>query len=393
MRKGELESRLLVLVTLGLVAFGLVMVYSATSAAAALGNADPSAYLKRQAAYAVLGVLLLIGASRFDYRRLKALAPGLVLSSLALCGLVLVAGTRVNGARRWLSLGPAAFQPSELAKLALAVWAAAYLARRRGPQTLRELLRPIGLLTGIFCALILLEPDLGTAIAIVVMLTAVLLVAGTPPRILGAGVALACTLGLVAIWVEPYRRARVFSFLHPWHDAQGAGFQTVQALIGLGSGGVFGDGLGQGIQKVNYLPEAHTDMIFAVIGEELGLIGTTALVLAYALFAYAGLRIALVSRDPFGKRLAAAVVALVCGQAVINLAAVLGLAPLTGIPLPFVSYGGGGPVLPHPSVGVLLNIAGDGRRASAAVRDRGRGDGRARPARARDRGRTAPPGR
>src|ERR671927_559823 len=356
MRKGELESRLLVLVTLGLVAFGLVMVYSATSAAAALGGADPSSYLKRQAVYALLGVALLIGASRFDYRRLKAVAPGLVLSSLVLCALVLVAGTRVNGARRWLSLGPAAFQPSELAKLALAVWAAAYLARRRAPQTVRELLRPIGLLTGIFCALILLEPDLGTVIAIVVMLAAVLLVAGTPPRPLAAGVGLACALGLAAIWLEPYRRARVFSFLHPWHDAQGAGFQTVQALIGLGSGGVFGDGLGQGIQKVNYLPEAHTDMIFAVIGEELGLIGTAALVLGYALFAYAGLRIALVSRDPFGKRLASGVVALVCGQAVINLAAVLGLAPLTGIPLPFVSYGGASLLVPLPSLGGLLYI-------------------------------------
>jgi cell division protein FtsW len=375
MRKGELESRLLVLVTLGLTAFGLVMVYSATSAAAALGGADPSSYLKRQAVYAFLGVALLIGASRFDYRRLKAVAPGLVLSSLALCALVLVAGTRVNGARRWLSLGPAAFQPSELAKLALAVWAAAYLARRRAPQTLRELLRPIGLLTGLFCGLILLEPDLGTAIAIVVMLTAVLLVAGTPPRILGAGAGLACTLGLAAIWLEPYRRARVFSFLHPWHDAQGAGFQTVQALIGLGSGGLFGDGLGQGIQKVNYLPEAHTDMIFAVIGEELGLIGTAALILGYALFAYAGLRIALVTRDPFGKRLASGIVALVCGQAVINLAAVLGLAPLTGIPLPFVSYGGSSLVVALLSVGVLLNIARGGGATATARADRGRGDG------------------
>ncbi|HYZ79230.1 MAG TPA: putative lipid II flippase FtsW [Gaiellaceae bacterium] len=384
MRKGELESRLLVLVTLGLVAFGLVMVYSATSAAAALGNADPSAYLKRQAAYAVLGVVLLTGASRLDYRKLKGLAPGLVLSSLALCALVLVAGTPVNGARRWLTLGPAAFQPSELAKLALAVWAAAHLARRRPPQTLRELLRPIGLLVALFGGLILLEPDLGTVIAIVVMLAAVLLVAGTPPRTLAGGLGIAVTLGLAAIWLEPYRRARIFSFLHPWHDAQGAGFQTVQAMIGLGSGGVFGDGLGQGIQKVNYLPEAHTDMIFAVIGEELGLIGTTALILAYAVFAYAGLRIALVSRDPFGKRLAAGIVALVCGQAVINLAAVLGLAPLTGIPLPFVSYGGSSLVVQLASVGVLLNIAGGHvQTRRAAVPDRGRRDGGARPARAR----------
>src|SRR5205085_11093170 len=167
MRKGELESRLLVLVTLGLVAFGLVMVYSATSAAAALGGADPSSYLKRQGVYALLGVALLIGASRFDYRRLKAVAPGLVLSSLALCLFVLVAGTRVNGARRWLSLGPEAFQPSELAKLSLAIWAASYLDRRRAPKSLRELARPIGLLAAVFCGLILLEPDLGTAIAIV----------------------------------------------------------------------------------------------------------------------------------------------------------------------------------------------------------------------------------
>src|SRR5256886_6228318 len=169
MRKGELESRLLVLVTLGLVAFGLVMVYSATSASAALGNGDPSSYLKRQAVYALLGVALLIGASRLDYRKLKGLAPALVLSSLALCLVVLVAGTQVNGARRWLSFGPAAFQPSELAKLALAIWAAGYLAKRRAPQSLRELARPIGLLAAIFCALILLQPDLGTAIAIVVM--------------------------------------------------------------------------------------------------------------------------------------------------------------------------------------------------------------------------------
>jgi cell division protein FtsW len=338
--------------------------------------------------------VLLTGASRLDYRKLKGLAPGLVLSSLALCLLVLVAGTRVNGARRWLSLGPAAFQPSELAKLALAVWAAAYLTRRRAPQTLRELLRPIGLLVALFGGLILLEPDLGTVIAIVVMLTAVLLVAGTPPLTLAGGLGIAVSLGLAAIWLEPYRRARIFSFLHPWHDAQGAGFQTVQAMIGLGSGGFLGDGLGQGIQKINYLPEAHTDMIFAVIGEELGLIGTTALVLGYALFAYAGLRIALVSRDPFGKRLASAIVALVCGQAVINLAAVLGLAPLTGIPLPFVSYGGSSLVVQLASVGVLLNIAGGhaGTRR-AAVPDRRRRDGGTRPAGTRRRGGAARPRR
>jgi cell division protein FtsW len=384
-RKGQLEGHLLVLVTLGLVAFGLVMVFSATSAAATIGNGDPITYLQRQAVYAVFGVLLLIGASRLDYRALPALAPPLVLASLALCALVLVIGPPINGAKRWITLGPASLQPSELAKLALALWAATYLARRPPPQRLAELARPLGLLAGLFCALILLEPDLGTVIVIVTMLAAMLLVAGTPVGTLARAGTVVAALGLAAIWLEPYRRARILSFLDPWQDPEGAGFQTVQALIGLGSGGVFGDGLGEGIAKVNYLPEAHTDMILAVVGEELGLVGTTAVILAYGAFAYAGLRVALAARDPFGKRLAAGLVAMICGQAGINLAAVLGLAPLTGIPLPFVSYGGSSLVVLLTGMGVLLNIAVNGKVARASVRDRGGRDGRARPARARSR--------
>jgi cell division protein FtsW len=383
-RRG-LESSVLILVTLGLVAFGLVMVYSATSASAALANGDPAYYLKRQAVYALLGLVLMVALSRVDYRALRALAPALIVTSLVLLLAVLVLGRSANGARRWISFGPAAFQPSELAKVALAVWAAAYLARRRPPRTLAELWRPMGLLTVVFCGLILVEPDLGTAIGIVVMLAAMLLVAGTPTRTLGTGVAIAAALGVVAVWFEPYRRARLFSFLNPWQDAQGAGFQTVQAMIGLGSGGIFGVGLGQSVQKANYLPEAHTDMIFAIIGEELGLVGATAVIVAYCAFAYAGLKIALDCRDPFGKRLATGLTALVCGQAAINLAAVMGLAPLTGIPLPFVSYGGSSLVVALACVGILLNIAGNAGAKRASVPDRGRGDGRPRPARARDR--------
>jgi cell division protein FtsW len=386
-RKGEFEGRLLTLVTLGLVAFGLVMVYSATSGSAAIANGNPTSYLMRQAVYALIGLGLMIAAARFDYRRLRALAPALVLGSLGLCLLVLVVGTQVNGARRWLSFGPATFQPSELAKLSLAIWAAAYLARRRAPQSLRELARPIGLLAAIFCALILLQPDLGTAIAIVVMLASVLLVSGAPLGTLGAGAGIATAIGFAAIWLAPYRRARLFTFLDPWRDPMGAGLQNVQALISLGSGGLLGRGLGNGIEKIHYLPEAHTDMILAVIGEELGLVGVAAVIAAYAVFAYAGLRLALSCRDPFGKRLAAGLTALVCGQAVINLAAVLGLAPLTGIPLPFVSYGGSSLVVQLASVGILLNIAGGHANAARAqVSDRSRGDGGTRPARARGRG-------
>ena len=391
MKRGHLETNILVLVTLALVAFGMVMVYSATSASAAIGGGNPVYYLKRQGIYAALGLVLMAAASRLDFRILRRLAPVLVVASLGLLLAVLVIGQSVNGARRWLTFGPAVFQPSELAKIALAVWAASYLTRRRPPQNLHELWRPIGLLTAVFCALLLVEPDLGTAIAIVAMLAAMLLVAGTPTRTLGAGLGIASALGLIAIWFEPYRRARLFSFLNPWQDAQGAGFQTVQAMIGLGSGGIFGVGLGQSVQKVNYLPEAHTDMIFAIIGEELGLVGAAAVIAAYCGFAYIGLKIALGCKDPFGKRLAAGLTVLVCGQAAINLAAVMGLAPLTGIPLPFVSYGGSSLVVALTSVGILLNIAGDAGAKRARVPDRGRGDSRPRAAGARSRGGPARP--
>jgi cell division protein FtsW len=385
-KRGTFEARLLVLVTLGLVAFGLVMVYSATSAPAALASTDPMSYLKKQGAYALLGVIGMMAATRFDYRKLRGVAPSLLLTSLFLCLAVLAIGTRVNGARRWISLGSATFQPSELAKLALAVWAASYLSRRRPPQTLKELWRPIGMVLGAFCVLVLAEPDFGTAIAIVIVVAVILLVSGTPSRTLGLGTAILGGLGLAAIVFSPYRRARFFSFLHPWHDALGAGFQTVQAMIGLASGGLFGVGLGQGVIKDNYLPEAHTDMIMAVIGEELGLVGVVAVIAAFAAFAYAGLRVALGCKDPFGKRLAAGLVALVSGQALINLAAVLGLAPLTGIPLPFISYGGSSLVVALLSVGILLNIANaDAAHGRIAVPDRDRRDGRTRAAVARGR--------
>ncbi len=390
MRRAKLEPQILVLVTLGLVAFGLVMVYSATSAAAALGDGDPSYYLKRQGIYALVGLCVLVLATRIDFGDVRGLAPGLVLVSLALCAAVLVVAEPVNGARRWISVGPAAFQPSELAKLALCIWAAGWLARRkRPPQTLVELWRPIGVLTLLFCGLFLLEPDLGTTVSLVLMIGALLLVSGVPLRTLASAGTLVVIAGAVAIWSADYRRARFLSFLDPWADPEYTGFQIIQAQIAFGSGGFLGTGLGEGVQKVNYLPEARTDMILAIVGEELGLLGTAAVILAYALFAWAGLRIALAAKDPFGKRLAAGLTALVCGQAAVNVAAVLGLAPLTGIPLPFLSYGGSNLVVQLAAVGILLNIAGGGARARAQVPDRGRGDGRSRPARARRRGSAA----
>jgi cell division protein FtsW len=386
---GRFDQRLLTLVTLGLVAFGLVMVYSATSASAALGDGDSMAYLERQAVYALIGIVLMAAASRVDYHRLRYLAPVLLLAALGLCAAVLVASPAVNGAHRWFFLGPASFQPSELAKLSLCLFAAVYLAKRPPPRTLGELARPLGIVTAIFCALILLEPDLGTTISLCVVMLAVLLVAGVPLRLLAFGSLLALGVGFIAIWSEPYRRARVFSFLDPWSDAQGSGFQIVQATIGIGSGGITGEGLGEGVQKILYLPEAHTDMIFAVIGEELGLFGSALVIGAFAAFGFAGFRIALRCRDPFGKLLAAGLTSLVCGQAAINLAAVLGIAPLTGIPLPFVSYGGSSLVVLLVGVGILLNIAVNERVVQARVPDRSRRNSRARTTRARSRGGTS----
>jgi cell division protein FtsW len=376
--QGRFDQRFLVLVTLGLVAFGMVMVYSATSASAALGNGDPMSFLKRQTAYALLGLVVMAVASQIDYHRLRYVAPPLVLGSLVLCAAVLVIAPAVNGAHRWFILGPGSFQPSEVAKLALCLFAAAYLSRRGAPRSVGELIRPLGLLTGIFCVLVLLEPDLGTTIALGGMMLAIFLVAGVPMRVLTAATVLALGAGTLAIWAEPYRRARLFSFLDPWHDAQGAGFQIVQATIGIGSGEVGGRGLGQSVEKIGYLPEAHTDMIFAVIGEELGLVGSVLVVGGFAAFGFAGFRVALRCRDPFGKLLAAGITALVCGQAAINLAAVLGIAPLTGIPLPFVSYGGSSLVVLLAGVGILLNIAVNERVDEARVRDRRRRDRRTR---------------
>jgi cell division protein FtsW len=389
----QLEYHLLVLVTLALVAFGLVMVYSASSARALLAANDPAYYLKRQALYAVIGLIALALFSRFDYRRLQHAAGPLLLASFFLLVAVLGIGIAVNGARRWLPLGPFAVQPSELAKLALALWIAGFLARRPAPQSLGELVRPIGMVIGAACVLILIEPDLGSALAIAIMASAVLLVSGTPLRVLLGGGGIGMTLVLAAIWLEPYRRARIFSFLDPWHDPQGAGFQAVQAMIALGSGGIFGVGLGESVQKIYYLPEASTDMIFAIIGEELGLIGALAVIAAFALFAYAGFNIAIRCRDPFGKRLAAGLTALVCGQAAVNVSAVMGLAPLTGVPLPFVSYGGSSLVISLASVGILLNIAvNHGVAAVSDVPDRRRRNRRARASSTRGRG-SAPVGR
>src|SRR3954464_10416408 len=280
----QFEWNLLVLVTAALVLFGLVMVYSATSGSAALGNANPLGFVEKQAIYAAIGVALVVVVSRLPLERIRQLAPSLVVTALVLCLGVLAVGARINGARRWIDVGPLVFQPSELAKLAVVVWTAAYLSRRPPPRTLQELARPLGLLVLSFAALVLVEPDLGTALTLLLVVGAILLISGTRVRLLASAYGIVFGLAAIAAWSSPYRRDRLLTFLDPWKDPTGAGLQNVQALISLGSGGIFGTGLGHGPSTGGFLPAAPTDMMAAVIGCQFGLIGMTLVLVAFCAF-------------------------------------------------------------------------------------------------------------
>ena len=368
-----IEYHLLMLVTLGLVAFGLIMVYSASSGTAVLFGRDPVSVLLKQGIYAGAG-------HRADGRSGAVPVPAAALHGRArssgvvvlLLVLVLVPGigAEINNARRWLLLGPISIQPSEFAKAAMLLFAAAVLAsRKRPPQTLMELINPVGAVVLVVCALVKIEPDLGTTIAIVLMVCGVLVVAGTPFRLFLSVTIPALVVVTYTIIREPYQMQRITTFLDPQKDPQATGYQVIQAMYGLGSGGWTGVGLGNGTQK-SYTPEASTDMIASVIGEELGLIGILVTVLAFAAFAVLGFRIAMRCKDPFGKYLVAGATCLVAGQAFVNLGAVLGVLPLTGVPLPLISSGGSSLVVMLALVGVMLNVADSETAASSRARGR-----------------------
>jgi cell division protein FtsW len=355
-------EKVLLTVVLALVCFGLIMVYSASSTPAVLDGGQPLALLTRQAIYAAVGLGAYLVALRLRPKVLRGVAPlGVAIATvLLLAVLVPGIGTIVNGSRRWISLGAVQLQPSEFAKIALALWIAHMVAREPKRIAARGGLIPYLALTGTFGVLILVEPDLGTAVTLCAMAFAMLIAGGAKAGRLAAVAGGGFVLGVLAIMIEPYRRERLLSFLDPWGDVQGAGYQVVQAQVALGSGGPFGVGLGNGIQKANYLPEAHTDMILATVGEELGVVGVICLMLAFALFAVAGYRIALRARDLHSQVLAVGITTLVVAQAIVNMGAVLGFVPVTGVPLPFVSFGGSSLVILLFGAGILVNI---GRRA------------------------------
>jgi cell division protein FtsW len=326
----------------------------------------------------------------------------LLFGSFALLVLVLVPGfgVEVNGARRWFAVGPIQFQPSELMKLALVLYVARYLAEHpKRMRNFRQAIAPIAIVAGPACLLIVVEPDLGTALVVGFTVIALLVAAGMPLRYLGLLVLGAAGLVILLAVAQPYQRARLTSFLNPWATKSTAGFQAVQGQIALGSGGLFGVGLGKSVQKVLYLPEAQTDFILAVIGEELGVLGIFGVVFLYGMIAYAGLRTARRAVGRYAKLLATGLTSLILCQGLLNLFVVLGLAPLTGVPLPFISYAPTNLCVMLASVGLLLNISRPGarrlqvveapRRENAADRDRRRRDRWARRTGAGRRGRAA----
>ena len=362
-RELPLEAQVLIIVTICLVVFGQLMVYSASSAYAMTHGEfgfDSLYFVKSGVLYTLGGVALMVGMIFVPAGWLRKAAPIVFIASLVGLAAVRLPGVGVaaNGASRWLAVGPLTVQPSEFAKLGTLLIVAVILAHRaKPPQTLRDLLFPLGALVGLVCALIMIQPDLGTTLAVMVMVFAVLVAAGTARRALAELLGIGLVLGGFLIYMAPYRRDRIFAFLDPWSQSADGAYQVVQSMIAIGSGGVFGVGLGGSVQKVNFLPEAHTDMIFAVIGEELGLIGTLIVVGLFGAFAWAGATIAMRTRDPFQRLLAAGATALIVGQAIVNLGAVMGILPLTGIPLPLISYGSSSRLVILALVGMLIAIS------------------------------------
>lgn len=339
---------------------GIVMVLSASSVIALRETGSSWYYFKRELAWVAAGTAVMLVTLRIDYRRWRRLAVPFLFVTFALVVLVLFpsAGVTVNGSSRWLDLGALTVQPSEFAKLAMMVFVADLLARRwKRRDDTRLTLRPVLVVLALVAVPLLLQPNLGTAIVLATIVFAMLFAAGVPSLPLagyglaGVGAAIALALG------QGYRRRRLLAFVDPWADPLNTGYQTIQSQVSLASGGLFGVGLGASRAKWGFLPYAHTDFIFAIIGEEVGLVGATIVVGLFVALGYLGIRAAVRTPDPFGRLLAAGITTWFCAQAFVNIGAVIGILPITGVPLPFVSFGGSSLVAAMAAAGLLLNIS------------------------------------
>lgn len=368
-RKGgfSAEYSLLLTATMILIAFGVVMVFSASSTSRILSDgslADSTFYLKKTLIAVGIGLVCMWFVMKGSLSRFRQVTPKLMVAVLIALGLVLVAGVAINGTRGWFILGPIQFQPAEFAKLGLVLYGANLLADR--PDRLRSVrdMGPYLGMTAAACGLVLLQPDMGSAMVAIFAVGITLFAAGARPRDLGLLAGGIAFFGLIFALMAPYRRDRLLTFLNPDGDVTGTGFQVIQAKIAIGSGGFDGVGIGNGVQKAFYLPEAHTDMISAVIGEEFGFLGMFALILVYGLLGYAGFQIARKAKDDYGRILAGGLTGLILVQACINLYAVMGMAPLTGVPLPLVSYGNNSLIVSLVAIGLILNVGRGGRAAT-----------------------------
>jgi cell division protein FtsW len=342
-----------------LLTLGLVMVFSASSVMAYSYDHDNAHYLKHQLVYLAVGLIFAYAAYRVDYRKLKRLAPAAVIVSLVLLALTLIphVGFATGGARRWLGVGTFSFQPSEIAKLALVLFLAAKLAQLgEGIRSLMKGVAPAFFVTFLIALPVFFEPDMGTASLMIFTAFAMIFTAGARIEHLVLS-ALAMLPGLlIAVGSSAYKRARIFAFIDPWKDAQNTGFHIVQSLLALGSGGVLGLGLGASRQKYFYLPEAHTDFIFAVLGEELGLLGGVVVIALFVTFAIRAVTLATKAPDRFGMLLAMGCTFLIVIQAFINIGVVSGSWPVTGVPLPFISFGGSSLIVSLVAVALIANV-------------------------------------
>ena len=378
-------DRWLLLLSVLLVATGLVFVLSASQALAYVQHLAPLYYFQRQLISVGLGGAALLILMRIDYHRLRPLIlPGTVAVTVLLV-LVPLVGVQVNGARRWFAIGGLVIQPTEMAKLAFGLFMSAWVVKRgERLRDLREGFVPFVVLLGGALGLVILERDLGTALVVAAILVATFVAGGGRKRHLALLLAGLVVAGWLTVVLEPYRFARLAVFINPFQDQLNAGFQSTQALYALGSGGIWGVGLGHSVQKFLWLPEAHTDFIFAIVGEETGLVGTTLVLLGFAGFAVRGYRVALRAPDRLGLTIATAITTWVTFQALVNMATVTDTLPITGVPLPLISYGGSSVAMTLAAIGVLLNVASQGTRRNAQdhgrrteadeVTDRGRGD-------------------